>query len=273
MPNRLNALREQLEHAAKYAILPERLQARYPDLVPRDPARRGVVERLEAMRSAWGGRDLGVVADLAGHSGFFSQTLLDDGNARRAIVYERDPGAIRIGRLMAAELGIADRIEYVRQNLSLAFLRVMPVVGAILCLNILHHAGITFDTGLVREIGWERYAMDFLHVLRSKCEALALSIGFRKGRPPAWPGAMLTRPRRFADIIERSGWDIVSAANVEDIRRLGIQRAGRRYTSSAPVCAMRTASLLFEHHARALLGEPKALPQRFYHIYMLRRRD
>ena len=132
-----------------YARLPRRLEERYPEIALKDDKFR-VVDRLRAIEEVLAGRPLGRMADLGGNVGYFSLSLLDDGMASSSTVYDLNSDALATARAMADALGLQDQIAFAEQKLGLAFLRDMAAVDTILCLNLIHHAGLEFDVEEVR---------------------------------------------------------------------------------------------------------------------------
>ena len=159
----LEALRDEIQRLTLYTRLPSRLEEMYPDIAAlQKQDKTGVLDRLEAIRFTLGNRDLGSVIDLGGNSGYFCLSLIDAGMISKATVYDMAGDALAAGRLMAQEMGIGDRITFVKQRIDFDFLRSLPCVDSIFCLYLLHHAGTLFDTERVRRDGWERYAEDWL---------------------------------------------------------------------------------------------------------------
>jgi hypothetical protein len=105
----------------------------------------------------------------------------------------------------------------------------MPAVDTIICLNLLHHSGRIFDVDVVQNLGWKRYASDWLRVLRGKCGTAIIGLAFDDAAPPNWDEPMQSRARRFASLAEEAGWSVRYYANVRNLERLGVEGARDRY--------------------------------------------
>jgi hypothetical protein len=190
----------------------------------------GARERLEAIKFALGERNLGLTIDLGGNSGYFCLSLIDEGKISKATVYDVSQPALKAGRMMAELMGINHKIDFIEQAIDREFVRNLPHVDTIFCLNLLHHAGAEFDVERVQQEGWEKYAADFLRCLREKAGRLVVGMKFEVNRPRFWDVPHQERARRFADIADQSGWRLLYEANVRDIEKMGVARANGLYT-------------------------------------------
>jgi hypothetical protein len=251
-----------------YTRMPDRLEKLYPELarLPEDDAF-GLSERLSAVCTILGGRDLGTLIDLGGHSGFFAMSLIDVGMADAATVYDSNREALSAGRAAAEQMNIA-KVEFIERLIDLDFLKSMPAVDTVLCLNLLHHAGTLFDADIVLREGWEKYAQAWLGELRQKSRVLVLSLGFKRmTKPPHWDVERPYRPLAFARLAEKVGWSTVYEANVRDIQALGVDRANRRFTTSRNLAMVRFhVQKLKEVTSRLVLGRSER--KQHYHLYI-----
>jgi hypothetical protein len=206
--------------------LPSRLAQLHPGLsaLQREDSF-GCLERLRAIELVLGGRQLGEAIDLGGNSGFFCLSLIHAGMMTKATVYDLSLNALSAGQTLARQLGIADKIAFVEQAIDLDFIRSLPSVDTILCLNLLHHAGSKFDVTQVNRAGWGRYAELWLDTMRRKCQQAIISIDLAPlGN---WDAPHQMRPVRFAQLAEGVGWSVLYHANVGDIQASGVERANR----------------------------------------------
>lgn len=255
--------------SAGYARLPRRLEEISPGAHNSEKADVfGVADRLKAVQAVLGGRHLGKAIDLGGYTGFFPMSLIDAGMIESATVYDADSDLMRIGGARASRLGIADRIEFVPQAIDLNFVRQLPSVDTVLCLNLIHHAGSTFDIAEVQRVGWERYSEDWLGHLRSKCRVLIFSVGLKRSKPKYWDVPNDERPLRLKRTMERMNWSVLYDANVEDIRRFGVERANGRFTNSAGGARARSYWRRFRNLSRRSIGIRRDKLQD-YHLYIL----
>ena len=229
-PKAMNEIRK----LRAYARLPDSLERAYPELAANQPKDIGRTRnRLSTIKAVLGGRRFGRVADLGGHSGYFCLSLIEAGIIDSAVVYDSSSDAILAGRLMAKEMGVSRRIEFVEHAIDMSFLKTLPHFDAIFCLNLLHHAGISFDVEPVRRCGWGRYAENWLSEIRRKSECAVISLGFQAGRPVNWGAPKAYRPAEFMRLVERAGWSVMYDANVWDVDRFGIKSAEGRFTRGA----------------------------------------
>ncbi len=223
----------------------------------------GANDRLRAIMQVLEGRNLGNMVDLGGHSGFFSLSLVDGGIAETSIVYDLDDKALEAGRLMAIELGIEQKVSFVKQGIDIEFMKTMPAYDTILNLNLIHHAGSLFDVEEVREVGWEQYAQMTLDCMRCKSKTALFGVGIKKNKPVH----LSTRRDQLASAIEeiaaKAGWTVRYSANVQDILALGAERANGAYKRNGIADKMRDLV------PRKLRGGPKGSKRDRYHLYIL----
>jgi len=261
---------EKAPELSAYHQLPDRLrlkqQGRCED-VAGDPF--GVKDRLVAIERVYEGVSLGRIADLGGNSGFFSLSLADSGMATVATVYDTNSSALRAGREMSRALDIEGRVAFEEGPVTLDFVCAMQHIDTVLCLNLIHHAGVLFDVDLVHSIGWEEYARQWLLALRGKATNLIMSVGFKGQKPPCWDIPRSERPARFLWIAKQAGWVVSYDANVHDIRRYGVVKAGGMQTGKAKgktrVHRLLSRMTSGSHHAGADGDKTHK-----YHVYMLR---
>src|SRR5262245_32225108 len=172
-----------LERLSAYSYLPARLQ-RLQSIAQEDVL--GVTDKFAAIRHVLETKTLGNMVDLGGNSGYFSLSLIDVGMAARSVVYDLNDCALLAGRAMAEAFAIDDKVEFIKQKVDLSFVRSMPSIDTVVCLNLLHHAGTTFDLEEVARAGWEDYMGRWLEELRSKCRFAIIGLGFKSQKPRHW---------------------------------------------------------------------------------------
>jgi len=218
-----------IEALSAYTRFPDRLKDDLPELEGLEkPDVFGTEDRLLALRSVWpstvAGR--GKAIDLGGNSGYFSLSLVDEGLLSSATVFDNNADALKAGEQMASMMGLSDKVRFVRQDISLEWLRGLDPVDTVINLNLLHHAGALFDIDEVRRRGWGSYASDWLAETRRLGSGRGVfGIGFKGGKPPNWNVPTSVRPRAFLEMATSSGWNLVYDANVQDIADFGIERA------------------------------------------------
>ncbi len=273
-------LRNEFQKLSVYTRLPSRLEKMYPEIAAQQrDDKTGSLDRLEAIKVVLGDRNLGKVVDLAGNSGYFCLSLIDAGMIERATVYDMASDALSAGRIMARQMAVDDRIEFVEQKIDLDFLRSLPRVDTMFCLYLLHHAGTLFDLVRVEAKGWERYAEDWLSEMRHKCRLAVVAVGFKATRPPHWNAPRALRPARFGQMAERAGWRILYDGNVQDIRTLGVEAANGRYTKGGQLLNRGSGPLTrmiekLARRARIIPPQKHSTDRRgVYHLYILENPD
>lgn len=212
----------------KYTRLPPRLAEMFPNQQPHD--KYASDERLNAILSVLKGRDLGHVVDLGGNSGFFCLSLVDAGIAKSADIYDLSGPAIAAGREMARIMELDGKISLHEQAVDLQFLNSLGRTDTMVCLNLLHHAGASFDKQAVEVMGWDVYALEWLAAMRSKSRIGIFGVSFEPRKPVNWDEPHSGRPAALGRIAEGAGWSTFYDANVEDLCTLGIEAANGRYT-------------------------------------------
>jgi hypothetical protein len=285
----LQSILDNLDSWAGYSSLPPRLEKTYPALAARKlDDEYGLASRLNAIQTVLAGKNLGEMIDLGGNAGYFCLSLLDAGMAEKATVYDTQTGALAAGRQMAELLGVADRIKYIEKSLDLEFVKDLPKVDTLLCLNFIHNAGTVFEVERVRKEGWASFAEQWLRAMKGKSRRAVISVGFDREHPTNWDEPLDSRPQRLARIAEAAGWKIVYYANVRELERHGVEAAAGRYTTLPPgiwdaavKVAIRIANLPMvrplKDGLKQLLRRNQALPkvreitgtQKFYHLYIL----
>ncbi|MFC1680858.1 hypothetical protein ACFL1S_03565 [Pseudomonadota bacterium] len=226
-PNDPAALLKAMDDASGYCLLPESLNKR----VERGGQEWiqdtfGVRDRWKVIERHLGKRDIGAVMDLGGHSGYFSLSAVESGFATSARVYDLDTRALTVGALSARLMSIEDRVTFIQEPLSIDFVENMPSSDSIFCLNLIHHAGSTFDTEAVKSGGWHDYAMRWLSALRAKANFAVVGIGYKgRSKPAEWHAPFYQRPRIFSELVRNTGWTIEYSGNVADIGTLGMRFA------------------------------------------------
>lgn len=185
----------------------------------------GVEDRLAAIRSVLNDTPLNSVVDLGGNSGFYCLSFADSGMLTRSTVFDLDGKALDAGRKMARSMGLEEKVTFEERCVDLEFVESLPPVDTIICLNLIHHAGVLFDEAVVAEIGWEEYARRWLSAFREKSRLLILGVGLKGMKPVHWNIPPLQRAARIIALAKELGWSTIYDANVHDIGRMGIDAA------------------------------------------------
>jgi len=177
----------------------------------------GCNARLQAMSKFLQPKDCDFAIDLGGNCAFFCLSLLSDGAISRALIVDHDPKLVSFGREVADFMDLGGLIRFEQESISLEWLSGMPACDVVLCQNLLHHAGKIFDLPYVQAHRWDRYALDFLKVLRSKARNSVISVNFEEGNPVGWSGSSDEKAARFSRILVEAGWTVQLQSRVFDL--------------------------------------------------------
>lgn len=156
------------------------------------------------------------MVDMAGSAGFFSLLSIAGGMTSSSTVFDISETALKVGELSSQLIGMADKIKYIKKSLEIDRLKELPNADVVVCLNLIHHAGIEFDKEAVEELTWEKYATDYLRQLKKKYNQMVISLAFKGVHKPK----NLKIPfHRFEDffsstILKEAGWCCLASANV-----------------------------------------------------------
>ncbi len=212
-----SALKRKLkeEEHYEYLQLPESL-ARSLDFENKSDYK-GVKARYNYIKSFFQDHSFEQIVNIGGNCGYYSLSLLDDKLAEKAIVYDIKSDILELGEYMAEAMGLADRCKFAEKMINLDELKTLPDSDVLICQNVIHHAGDYFDEEKVKDMGWGNYINVFLEKLREKYEYAVLAVGFKWNKPKYWDVNKSDRRRIFTDILNSSGWKIISDANVYNL--------------------------------------------------------
>ncbi len=137
---------------------------------------RGDRVRLEYIRSrlpvntgSWG--------DFGANTGYFSLSLAQENPGLRVFAIEANRNHASFIRRIVSAFKL-DNIEVIEKPIGIADLASLPRFDVLLHLNVLHHAGADFDTGLVTgPSDFVTYASRYLHRLLDCTDTLVFQIG------------------------------------------------------------------------------------------------
>jgi len=267
---------EDLENLKNYSWLPKRIEGQLSTKTEdykKDEF--GVKPRLDLIKNKLLNLNVKDIVDLGGNSGFFSLELLDGKIITSSSVYDVDEDVLNFGKKIADQMQLESFIKFIKKSVSLNNLNEYPNADAVLCLNLIHHAGVLFDVDLVKKMGWSKYSLEFLKRLRKKYKYAVLGVGFKASKPTNWSVPDPLRPVFLADIIRKSGWEITYDANINDLKSLGEGGACGKRTKKTFMIRLAEAIyyVLGYKLAKILFNvfKDKNLPKiDKYHIYILR---
>jgi hypothetical protein len=158
------------------------------------------------------------VSEIGASLGYFSLMLAAEYEAHAA-AYEAIDAYSRVTAIIADLCGVGDRVEAVPASVSLHDLRSMPEVDLAISLNVLHHAGSSFDVALVSGASsWRSYAQRYLSLLAAKATYLFFQVGnVLNGRSLFDDETTLQFLQR---LLQDSGWQVTNVGVIEDFLRL-----------------------------------------------------
>lgn len=176
---------------------------------PRWRADHGRLDYLKAHFDFSGQR----VLDVGANSGLFTATLAHAYPDSQCIAWELDESSANFIRVLANEYNLAN-VEVVQKALDYETAQAMPGhFHTLLLFNVLHHAGVDFDTTLVSDKhGLQAYIQAFLSALRPTADCLLYQMGFNWGGDVAHPVAGRNALAEKLDYVKTAlagtGWQI-----------------------------------------------------------------
>ncbi len=177
----------------------------------------GSTSRYSAVKEFLQNQKCRNVIDLGGHCGYFVLSLLSDGLIERATVYDHDMEVLEFGKRLSHVMKPPPECLFLKEEICFDWLSSCPTADLIICQNLLHHAGRLFDVSMVRECGWEKYASEFLKVLRSKAPLGVFCISFEEGKPVDWLKTANEKDQQFRQLLLKAGWKPTKATNVYEL--------------------------------------------------------
>jgi len=161
--------------------------------------------------------------DLGGNSGFFSMSLIKNMYATHSIIIDMDNDIIKYGLKIRNEMNLYDEIFFENKIINLESIRMLNIVDTIICMNVLHHAGVIFDQYIVEQISWKKYIILFLDILFSKCKIIILCLNFFQNRMMFENNYYIT-PDIFLKILLENNIDFLYHGNIQYAKQYGIDK-------------------------------------------------
>jgi hypothetical protein len=155
-------------------------------------------------------------SDFGANTGFFSLSLAHADPTREILAIEGNPNHAEFIRAIAEGLGVRN-LHVLSRAIALDDLDTLPLQDVMLHLNVLHHAGVDFDAGMVvSRDEFLAYAGTYLQRLRCRVGRLVFQVGTNLGGDKARPiidhaddvGKLLLLARLLHD----AGWHIERVA-------------------------------------------------------------
>jgi len=151
-------------------------------------------------------RNVASITELGSNLGYFGLRLSYERNVNVNGFDPVKPYA-EIGNLFASLTGIDGRVRFHGKPVGLADIESLPSADAVICLNVLHHAGNLFDLDQVTAHGsWAAYASEFLSRLSVKYNHLIFQTGNSVKGIAYFPSEHAVPVT--ADLLGNSGWNV-----------------------------------------------------------------
>lgn len=184
---------------------------------PRWRADHGRLDYLDAHFDFSGQRLL----DVGANTGLFTATLAHQYPTSHCVAWELEEKSANFIRALANEFNLAN-VEVIQQALDYPMAQAMPErFDTLLLFNVLHHAGVDFDTALVPDRQALRgYIQAFLKALRPATKCILYQMGFNWGGDTAQPVAgrnALTEKLAYVEAaLVDTGWRVEHVGLVLD---------------------------------------------------------
>lgn len=157
-----------------------------------------------------------LVADIGANTGFFTLSLAYENPPVSFHAYEPNRNHASFIENIVEYFQMKNVVIY-NKSIGLKELDSLPFYNTVLFLNILHHAGVDFDTDILNDMGdFKSYAIEYLRKLSQKSNILIFQMGYNWGgnkTKPIVPVNNIAMMVGFlADIFENSGWGIQKIA-------------------------------------------------------------
>lgn len=164
------------------------------------------------------------VIDVGANTGFFSLSLANKYPQTKFIAFELNNLHVNFIREIATYFKMANMTA---ERLSVDFEGVQKIVNCdcILHFNVLHHAGVDFDKGMIKDLDdYFEYAVKYLTVLSEKSNKMVFQMGYN------WGGNKLQPIVALQDDVEKllyslrlfktAGWEIKEIAHCNRINNI-----------------------------------------------------
>lgn len=161
------------------------------------------------------------VLDVGANTGLFATTLAHTYPDSQCLAWELEEKSADFIRVLAAEFGLTN-VEVQQQALDYQLAQAMPAhFDTLILFNVLHHAGVDFDTALVPDKdALQEYIQRFLKALRPSADCILYQMGFNwggdTGQPVAGRNALAEKLAYVQTALEGTGWRIEHIGLVMD---------------------------------------------------------
>jgi len=205
---------------SNYQKIPEFVLEKIPDLRNIDYCQSQMeldTPRYKWLKERYRSDDFTVV-EIGANLGYFAMTLAEECNAR-ATVYEPIAEYAEVCRILCRVLKLQDKIQVSSRSIAIDDLESISSSDLIIHLNVLHHAGSSFDVAQIDSISdWHRYAHRYLRRLSKKASYLFFQTGNMWKNKPLFPSE--TTLSLIANLLEDSNWVVEEIGVIEDLSKM-----------------------------------------------------
>lgn len=154
------------------------------------------------------------IADIGANIGFFTLSFAFDNPHTSYFAYEINENQTKFISLIKNTFNI-NNINVINEAAGIQELGFMPQFDTIFHLNVLHHAGVDFDSEFVENKNdFSKYAVQYLEKLKANCKRLIFQMGYNWGGNKLMP---IVSPENVAymfeyqiELFKQSRWKIAS---------------------------------------------------------------
>ena len=259
-------LAEQVRDHGNYQVVPEVVLRHFS--AAEQPLYRQEQLALDAPRFTWLRDHLdctGMVAvEIGANLGYFSIRLADSCGAT-VHAYEPIAAYAKAVNLMAQVIGLGARVHGHAEPVPLEKVAALPACDLMVSLNVLHHAGRSFATDVVRdENSWREYARRYLSACAGRAKWLFFQTGSTMGGSALFPSADAVP--FTAKLLEDSGWSVVQTGVIADFSALTYASFSRAELDRVPRTSCRrdpaTGLVAYTRDGKQVAALPTGLAQR-----------
>lgn len=205
---------------SNYQKIPEFVIEKIPELKKIDYCQRKI--ELDSPRYKWLRKHFQcndfTAVEIGANLGYFSMTLAEEYNAK-ITVYESIPEYAKICQILCRIANLQDKIQVHDKSITIDDLKSIPFSDLMIHLNVLHHAGSSFDGEKIGSISdWHQYARQYLLKLSEKSSYLFFQTGNMWKNKPLFPSEIAVS--FVAKLLENSNWEVKAIGVVEDLSKL-----------------------------------------------------
>ena len=201
---------------ANYQNLPEFVKQEIDFDVNIDESWRGDTARYRYISARLALKEGEVIGDIGANTGFFTLSLARRQPGARFLAYEINPRHVEFIHLVKRHFGMSN-VEVREKGVSLDAIDTLERHDLLLNFNVLHHAGVDFDQGMIASPDrFMDYAVRYLAALGRKTSSMLFQMGYNWGGDKTRPivelqddwAKMLFSVRCFL----QSGWQVDTIA-------------------------------------------------------------